>query len=95
MANVIWRFLELRGYVEASALYCGQGLMRAVSFLNSNHGHTMHARAMHAALKKARVNDKFQDSLYLFLELVRAGVLHGNLWSGRAYSGGPSFGDGS
>lgn len=33
-----------------------------------------------------------QDSLYLFLELVRAGVMHGHLWSGRAFSGGPSFG---
>ncbi|KDN40894.1 hypothetical protein RSAG8_07762, partial [Rhizoctonia solani AG-8 WAC10335] len=31
--------------------------------------------------------------MYLFLEMVRAGVIHGNLWSGRAYSGGPSFGD--
>lgn len=49
---------------------------------------------MHLALKQARVNDKLQDPLYLFLELVRAGVLHGNLWSGRAYSGGPSFGTG-
>ena len=74
VANAIWRFLELRG------------------FLNSNHGHTMYARAMHASLKVARINDKFQDPLYLFLELVRAGVMHGNLWSGRAYSGGPSFG---
>jgi len=45
-----------------------------------------------AITKTTRVNDKFQDPLYLFLELVRAGVLHGNLWSQRAYSGGPSFG---
>jgi len=56
--------------------------------------HTPLARAMHLALKETRVNDKFQDPLYLFLELARAGVLHGNLWSGRAYSGGPSFGTG-
>jgi hypothetical protein len=49
---------------------------------------------MYGSIKAARVNDKFQDSLYLFLELVRAGVMHGNLWSGRAYSGGPSFGTG-
>jgi hypothetical protein len=49
---------------------------------------------MYVAIKTARVNDKFQDSLYLFLELVRAGVMHGNLWSGRAFSGGPSFGTG-
>ncbi|KAJ3511835.1 hypothetical protein NLJ89_g3869 [Agrocybe chaxingu] len=49
-------------------------------------------RAMHNAIKPTRVNDKFQDPLYLFLELVRAGVMHGHLWSGRAFSGGPSFG---
>jgi hypothetical protein len=49
---------------------------------------------MHHAIKTARLNDKFQDSLYLFLELVRAGVMHGHLWSGRAFSGGPSFGTG-
>ena len=49
---------------------------------------------MHSALQQARVNDKFQDPLYIFLELVRAGVMHGHLWSGRAFSGGPSFGTG-
>lgn len=49
---------------------------------------------MHNAIKLGRVNDKFQDPLYLFLELVRAGVMHGHLWSGRAFSGGPSFGTG-
>ncbi|TBU30595.1 temperature dependent protein affecting M2 dsRNA replication-domain-containing protein [Dichomitus squalens] len=74
VANVIWRFLELRG------------------FLLNTHTHSPLARAMYTALRPARVNDKFQDSLYLFLELVRAGVVHGHLWSGRAFSGGPSFG---
>lgn len=49
---------------------------------------------MYGAIKNTRVTDKFQDPLYLFLELVRAGVLHGNLWTQRAYSGGPSFGSG-
>lgn len=49
---------------------------------------------MHTAVGKARLNDKFQDPLYLFLELVRAGVMHGHLWSQRAFSGGPSFGTG-
>jgi hypothetical protein len=49
---------------------------------------------MYTAIKQARLNDKFQDPLYLFLELVRAGVMHGHLWSGRAFSGGPSFGTG-
>ncbi|KJA18080.1 hypothetical protein HYPSUDRAFT_205688 [Hypholoma sublateritium FD-334 SS-4] len=74
VANVIWRFLELRG------------------FLLNSHTHSPLARAMYGAIKNARVNDKFQDALYLFLELVRAGVMHGHLWSGRAFSGGPSFG---
>ena len=50
---------------------------------------------MYTALRPARVNDKFQDSLYLFLELVRAGVVHDHLWSSRAFSGGPSFGTGA
>jgi Temperature dependent protein affecting M2 dsRNA replication len=49
---------------------------------------------MYMSIKHARVNDKFQDPLYLFLELVRAGVMHGHLWSGPAFSGGPSFGTG-
>ncbi|KAH8103924.1 XPG I-region protein [Cristinia sonorae] len=74
VANVIWRFLELRG------------------FLLNTHVHSPLARAMYVAMRIARVNDKFQDSLYLFLELVRAGVMHGHLWSGQAFSGGPSFG---
>ncbi|KAI6101126.1 temperature dependent protein affecting M2 dsRNA replication-domain-containing protein [Pisolithus sp. B1] len=74
VANVIWRFLELRG------------------FLLNSHLHSPLARAMYTAVKHARLNDKFQEPLYLFLELVRAGVMHGHLWSGRAFSGGPSFG---
>ncbi|KAJ7230333.1 XPG I-region protein [Mycena pura] len=74
VANVIWRFLELRG------------------FLVNTHTHSPLARAMYVAIRSAKVNDKFQDALYLFLELVRAGVMHGHLWSGRAFSGGPSFG---
>lgn len=64
-------------------------------FLLNTHIHSPLARAMYSALRQARVNDKFQDSLYLFLELVRAGVVHGHLWSGRAFSGGPSFGTGA
>ena len=57
--------------------------------------HSPLARAMHTALRNVRLTDKFQDPLYLFLELVRAGVMHGHLWSGRAFSGGPSFGTGA
>ncbi|KAI5895234.1 temperature dependent protein affecting M2 dsRNA replication [Schizophyllum commune] len=47
---------------------------------------------MYNAIRNARVNDKFQEPLYLFLELVRAGVMHGHLWTIGASSGGPSFG---
>lgn len=50
---------------------------------------------MSAALRLCKVNDKFQDPLFLFLELIRGGVLHGKLWGHRAYSGGPSFGEGA
>jgi hypothetical protein len=63
-------------------------------FLLNSHTHSALARAMYMSIKQARLNDKFQDPLYLFLELVRAGVMHGHLWSGRAFSGGPSFGTG-
>ena len=63
----------------------------------NTHVHAPLARAMHLAVKQARVNDKFQDSLYLLLELARAGVMHGQLWNKntRAFSGGPSFGTGA
>jgi hypothetical protein len=64
-------------------------------FLLKTHDHSPLARAMHTAIRQARLNDKFQEPLYLFLELVRAGVMHGNLWSSRAFSGGPSFGTGA
>jgi Temperature dependent protein affecting M2 dsRNA replication len=63
-------------------------------FLINSHAHSPLARAMYTAIRTARVNDKFQDPLYLFLELIRAGVMHGHLWSNRAFSGGPSFGTG-
>jgi hypothetical protein len=75
VANVIWRMLEIRG------------------FLNHDHLHTGWARALHLALKSARLNDKFQEPLYLALELMRAGALHGNPYGGRVLSGGPAYGD--
>ncbi|KAL9936842.1 hypothetical protein V8E36_004077 [Tilletia maclaganii] len=74
VANVIWRTLELRG------------------FLNHSHCHTPYARALHLALKQARVNDKLQEPLYLALELIRAGVLHASYYSEKQYSGGPTMG---
>lgn len=62
------------------------------SLQNPNHTHTTLGKALSAGINASRVNDKFQEPLYLALELARAGVLHGDLWSGRTYSGGPSFG---
>ena len=35
-------------------------------------------KAMHAACATSRVNDRFQEPLYLFLELLRAGTIHSN-----------------
>ena len=63
-------------------------------FLLNTHAHSPLARAMYSSILMAKLNDKFQDPLYIFLELVRAGVMHGHLWSNRAFSGGPSFGTG-
>lgn len=52
-------------------------------------------KALHAACSSSRVNDRFQESIYLVLELLRAGVVHGARWGGpdsEQLSGGPSFG---
>lgn len=53
--------------------------------------HTPHASALHLAMKNAKVNDKFQEPLFLTLELLRAGVLHNGRIGTRPYSGGPNF----
>ncbi|KAK4055310.1 hypothetical protein OIV83_000593 [Microbotryomycetes sp. JL201] len=73
VANTIWRFLELRG------------------FLTLTHQHTPHAQALYTAMKAAKVNDKFQEALFLVVELLRAGVLHNGRIGSRPYSGGPHF----
>ena len=52
-------------------------------------------KALHAACLHSRVNDRFQESIYLLLELLRAGVVHGVRWGGpdaEPMSGGPTFG---
>jgi hypothetical protein len=74
VANSLWRFLELRG------------------FLHPNHTPTAHGKALYGALDQSRVNDKFQEPLYLALELVRAGVLHNGKFGNRTWSGGASLG---
>jgi len=65
------------------------------SFVSPNHTQTMMGKALHAACVSSRVNDRFQESLYILLELLRAGVVHGGRWGGpdaEPLSGGPSFG---
>ena len=71
VANIIWRFLDVRGFIAE----------RDTSIIG---------KAMHAACATSRVNDRFQEPLYLFLELLRAGVIHGNRTE---LSGGPTMGD--
>jgi hypothetical protein len=61
--------------------------MRA--FLTSAHLHTSHGKAMHLALKSARLNDKFQEPLYLALELLKANTLHAGNYGATSYLGGP------
>ncbi|KAL1407037.1 COP9 signalosome complex subunit 5 [Vanrija albida] len=77
VANIIWRFLDVRGFVSAS------------------HQQTSMGKAFHAAGNSARVTDKLQESIYIVLELLRAGVVHGHRFGGPnapLLSGGPSFG---
>ena len=64
-------------------------------FVSPNHTQTMMGKALHAACVSSRTNDRFQESFYLLLELLRAGVVHGGRWGGpdaEPLSGGPSFG---
>jgi len=52
-------------------------------------------KAFHAASLHARVTDKLQEPIYIILELLRAGVVHGHRFGGHnapVLSGGPSFG---
>jgi hypothetical protein len=62
------------------------------SFINANHTQSLIGRAMHAACVYSKVNDRFQESLYIILEMMRAGVVHGGRFSDTLLSGGPSFG---
>lgn len=42
-------------------------------------------------MKASKVNDKFQEALYLAIELLRANALHNGRIGTRLYSGGPNF----
>jgi hypothetical protein len=89
VANVIWRFLDVRGWV-GTVENAANG-----RFVGPTHQHTMMGKALHAACISSRVNDRFQEPVCLVLELLRAGVVHGTKWGGpdaEPFSGGPSFG---
>lgn len=42
-------------------------------------------------MRTSKVNDKFQEALYLAMELLRANALHNGPIGSRIYSGGPNF----
>lgn len=81
--------LEKKDEIVANTIW---RLLELRGFLNHAHLHTPYARALYLALKKSKLNDKLQEPLFLALELLRGGVLHANLFGGRNYSGGPTFG---
>lgn len=61
------------------------------SFHQPDRQHTPYARALYAAMKVSKVNDKFQEALFLALELLRSGTLHSGRIGTKIYSGGPAF----
>lgn len=46
-------------------------------------------------MKNSKVNDKFQEPLFLAMELLRSNMLHNGRIGTRAYSGGPNFSGGT
>ncbi|WFD30808.1 hypothetical protein MSPP1_001832 [Malassezia sp. CBS 17886] len=81
--------LEKKDEVVANSLW---RVLELRDFLTDEHVHAPYGRALHAALAHTRVNDRLAEPLYLALELLRAGVLHGNAYSGTQLIGGPSYG---
>lgn len=63
-------------------------------FVLPDHGLSTMGKALHAGNVNSRVNDRFQEAIYLLLELIRAGVIHGDPYTedGTILSGGPSIG---
>ncbi|KAK4050491.1 hypothetical protein OIO90_005074 [Microbotryomycetes sp. JL221] len=80
--------LEKKDEIVANTLW---RFLELRGFLTNTHQHTPHAQALHAAMKASKVNDKFQESLFLAVELLRAGALHSGRIGNRSYSGGPHF----
>ncbi|SCZ90934.1 BZ3500_MvSof-1268-A1-R1_Chr1-3g02397 [Microbotryum saponariae] len=80
--------LEKKDEIVANTLW---RFLELRAFLTASHQHTPHAQAIFAAMRQSRVNDKFQDALFLAMELLRAGALHNGKIGTRPYSGGPNF----
>lgn len=67
-------------------------LLELRGFINHEHLHTAFGRALYHAVRNVHVNDP-QEPLYIALELIRAGVLHGRFYNNdtAVFSGGPSL----
>ncbi|KAI5481413.1 XPG I-region protein [Pseudohyphozyma bogoriensis] len=82
------KLLEKKDEIVANTLW---RFLELRAFLTSAHQHTAYAQALYLAMRSSKVNDKFQESLYLAIELLRANALHNGRIGTRAYSGGPNF----
>ncbi|KAK4701073.1 hypothetical protein P7C70_g5164, partial [Phenoliferia sp. Uapishka_3] len=82
------KLLEKKDEIVANTLW---RFLELRSFLTASHQHTPYAAALHQAMKLSKVNDKFQEALYLAIELLRGGALHNGRIGNRPYSGGPNF----
>ncbi|KAL8283098.1 hypothetical protein RQP46_005876 [Phenoliferia psychrophenolica] len=82
------KLLEKKDEIVANALW---RFLELRSFLTASHQHTPYAAALYQAMKLSKVNDKFQEALYLAIELLRGGALHNGRIGTRLYSGGPNF----
>jgi hypothetical protein len=86
------RTLDRKDEMVANALW---RLLDLRGFTNQNHTLAITGKALQESLTKSRVNDRLQESLFLVLELLRAGVLHGDAFEegpNGPLSGGPNFG---
>ncbi|WFD18915.1 hypothetical protein MCAP1_001128 [Malassezia caprae] len=82
-------YLERKDEMVANTFW---RMLELRGFLSAEHTHTAYGRALYVATQQLKINDRLQEPLYLALELIRAGVLHGEPYSGKSHSGGPSFG---
>ncbi|CAG8453923.1 4770_t:CDS:10 [Acaulospora morrowiae] len=71
--NVLWKLLELRNFL-----------------IHSQHIHTQWGTAFHKALSASKsAKDSHQEQIFIALELIRFGCIHGNHYS-KAYYSAPS-----